>query len=77
MATKTISITEDAYEYLAAAKDGAESFSEVIVRTFKKHSLRELVGILSHDEASRVRETIRAVREDIDKRVLATAKRFR
>lgn len=58
MATKTLTITEDAYERLAAVKDESESFSEVIVRYFPKHSLMEIAGILSPEEAENLRRNI-------------------
>jgi predicted CopG family antitoxin len=49
MATKTISITEEAYERLKALKKENESFSIVINRVVgkKKHKLRDLHGILA------------------------------
>ncbi len=71
MATKTLTITEDAYERLAALKEGNESFSDVIVKHFPKHSLSELIGILSHKEADELRKHIaerrKASRQRIDR----------
>ncbi len=71
MATKTLTITEDAYERLAAVKEKNESFSEVIVRHFPKHSLMELVGIFPHEEVVKLRKRIeenrKASRERIDR----------
>ncbi len=58
MATKTLTITEDAYERLATLKGENESFSEVIVKHFPKHSLLEIAGILSHAEAEKLRKSI-------------------
>ena len=49
MATKTISITEDAYKRLANLKNENESFSMVIERVTKKsdfENLKKLYGIL-------------------------------
>jgi len=62
MATKTISITEEAYERLASAKDRNESFSEVILKHFPKRPLLELAGILSHEDAERLRLKIKESR---------------
>ena len=50
MATKTLSITEEAYERLSSKKRGKESFSEVINRITNKKSLLDFVGILSDKE---------------------------
>ena len=62
MATKTLTITEDAYDRLVQCKRQHESFSDVIVKHFPKHSLMELVGILTDKEAESLREHIRAKR---------------
>jgi predicted CopG family antitoxin len=47
MATKTISITEEAYSRLKSLKREKESFSQVINRVSGKHKLREIFGVLS------------------------------
>ncbi len=47
MATKTLSITEEAYNRLSSLKKANESFSLVIQRITGKHRLTELHGILS------------------------------
>lgn len=47
MATKTLSITEDAYNRLASLKRANESFSLVIQRITGKHKLSDIQGILS------------------------------
>ena len=69
MSTKTLTITEDAYERLLKAKEGDESFSEIIVRHFPKHSLLELAGILNHKEAEELKKNIRMRRKSSRRRV--------
>ncbi len=47
MATKNISITEEAYKILASLrKREKESFSEVITNNLQKNRLQEIYGIL-------------------------------
>ena len=49
MATKTITITEDAYKALASDKNGGESFSEVLLRTHKKKGdISRFIGAWKH-----------------------------
>ncbi|MBT3465185.1 hypothetical protein HOD20_05615 [archaeon] len=55
MATKTITITEDAYEILKNLKTNKDSFSDVIKKNLGKSSLKEIYGLLKDS--------------DIDKRV--------
>ncbi|OGI64012.1 hypothetical protein A2642_00545 [Candidatus Nomurabacteria bacterium RIFCSPHIGHO2_01_FULL_39_10] len=62
MATKTLTITEDAYERLAATKEENESFSEVINRITNKVSLLSMAGILSEQEADRIEQRIKNMR---------------
>lgn len=75
MATKTLTITEEAYERLAAVRQKDESFSEIIMDHFPKHSLLELAGILSHKEAKELREYISNRKRESRKRLNNTAKR--
>ncbi len=77
MATKTLTITEDAYERLAVMKTGHESFSDVIIKNFPKHSLLELAGILSHGEAEQMRRRIAESRALSGKRMERIAKRLK
>ena len=77
MATKTLTITEDAYERLAAVKDESESFSEVIVKHFPRHSLMELVGIFPHEEAIKLRKRIEENRKASRERIDRIAKRLK
>ena len=58
MATKTISITEEAYERLKYKKNERESFSEVINRITNKRNLTDFFGILSREEADLLEKTI-------------------
>lgn len=64
MATKTITITTQAYEKLAAMKTGNESFSEVITKLTAKGSILDLVGTLTDKEAT----MMNAHRTDLRKR---------
>lgn len=52
MATKTISLDEEAYERLKARKKEGESFSETVKRLAGERSWNEIAGILSEDEAA-------------------------
>lgn len=63
MATKTLTITEDAYERLASLKTEDESFSEVINRVTGKVSLLSIAGILTEDEADALEKRIKEIRK--------------
>jgi predicted CopG family antitoxin len=52
MATKTITITVDAYEALRRQKQPGESFSDVIRRKFGGGSIRGLAGLLTPEEGA-------------------------
>ena len=64
MATKTITILEDAYEILKRHKMEGESFSEVIKRELtKKKSLMEFAGAWSHLGERRFKEIENTIRK--------------
>jgi len=63
MATKTISLDEEAYERLKAHKREGESFSEVVKRIAGERSWTEVAGILSDTEAEDLERVIENGRE--------------
>ena len=75
MGTKNISISEEAYERLAALKKPNESFTEVVNRLTKKRSILELVGTLTEKEGEEIRRNIKELREASSKRVQSKASR--
>ena len=77
MGTKTLTITNEAYERLAALKEHKESFSEVITKITQRHSLRDLVGILTPAEAKELKVTVEETRKRFRKDVDERARRLR
>ena len=63
MATKTISLSEDAYERLKGMKREGESFSDVVRRLTRGVELREFHGVLSDDTADELESAVAARRE--------------
>ena len=59
MSTKTISITEEAYERLRVLKEKNESFTDVINRISGKKSIMEFAGILSNEEGDNLEQYIK------------------
>ena len=74
MATKSITITNEAYERLAAFKGENESFSEVITKLTRKSSILDLVGLLSDKEAEDLKFWRKKTNEDIEKKMEKTFK---
>lgn len=66
MATKSITITTDAYDLLARKKGQGESFSDVISRLARKKSILELKGVLSEEHARELETHVKALRRQAD-----------
>ena len=77
MATKTISITEEAYGRLKEKKERNESFSDVVYKLTSKKSLLEVAGVLSIKEAGTMEKKIKEIRTLSNKRAEAIAKIFK
>lgn len=63
VASKTINVTQEAYELLKAQKEPGESFTDVILRLAGARPLSEVAGALSEEEADELEASIRAARE--------------
>jgi predicted CopG family antitoxin len=71
--SKSIRLSEEAYERLAAHKREDETFSDVVLRLAGERSLLELAGLLSDEEADALRAAVEERRErrqaDLDETV--------
>ena len=56
--SKSVRLTEEAYERLDAHKRGDETFSDVVMRLAGERSLLDIAGVLSDDEADALREAV-------------------
>ena len=64
MATKTISITEEAYRRLASRRQREnESFSEVINRMTGRAKLSDFFGVLSKESGDKLEANIQKIRK--------------
>ncbi|MBI3032232.1 antitoxin VapB family protein [Candidatus Woesearchaeota archaeon] len=76
MSTKTITLSQDAYDLLARRKEGKESFSDVVRKLAKPKSLLEFAGILNHQEAEKMRSIINEGRKQSQERAERLQERF-
>jgi predicted CopG family antitoxin len=76
MGTKNIAISDEAYQRLKALKKPGESFTEVIERMTRSRGVLELAGILSPQQAAKVKEEVREMRKDSSRRLAHTAERL-
>jgi len=58
MGTKTVSLSDDAYERLKRLKKENESFSDVVRRVTGKIKLRDFHGVLKEEAAEELEEII-------------------
>ncbi len=75
MATKNISITEEAYRRLAALRKGNESFSEIILEVTGKRKISDFIGILSKEAGKQLENNIKMLREKHRKETTERIKR--
>ena len=59
MPTRTISITEEAYQRLKIQKEPNESFTDVINRVTGKKDIMQFAGILSNEEGDELERIIK------------------
>jgi predicted CopG family antitoxin len=64
MATKTISITREAYDRLRSRKGPNDSFSDVILRLTARRPLAEYAGMLDKSSAKAIRSAIEEARRE-------------
>lgn len=64
MATRTISLADDAYQALLAMKMPGESFTDIVRRLTRRRSLTDLVGVMDPHAAKAVAEAIEATRQE-------------
>ncbi|MBI2143756.1 antitoxin VapB family protein [Candidatus Woesearchaeota archaeon] len=76
MAVKTITITEEAYNRLRAAKSEGESFTDAIMKVTNKNPLDALTGILPKEAAEEIKANIARTREETRKKMKRLMERF-
>ncbi len=77
MSTKTITITDEAYNALKGVKDENESFTDAILKFARKDPLSQLVGVLSKKDASEMRKHIAESRKRSRDRMDRIVERFK
>lgn len=61
--SKSIRLSEEAYERLAAHKGDDETFSDVVLRLAGERSLLDLAGVLTDEETDALRDAVTERRE--------------
>ena len=69
MATKTITITEEAYGKLKMRKKENESFTDVINRVMPYTDWADFVGILSKKSANKLEKSIKESRKETEEKL--------
>lgn len=67
--TKSIRVSDDLHDEIAAHNREGETFSETLERLVGGPSLRELAGVLDDEAAEEFRAAIAASREDHDREI--------
>lgn len=75
--SKSIRLSDEAYERLEAQRREDETFSEVVLRLAGERSLSELAGILTDEQADSVEDAIEERRERRRGQLEAVADRMR
>jgi len=75
--SKSVRLSEEAYERLAAHKREDETFSDVVLRLAGERSLLELAGLLTDEEADKLREAVAERRARRTEELEAVADRIR
>ena len=68
MGSKTISLSDEAYERLLRRKTGKESFSDVVVRITNNVDILDLSGVLSEKDAQALKRNVEDARKRSNKR---------
>ena len=76
MATKTITITEDAYGKLKIRKRKNESFSDVINRIMPYTNWLDFAGILSKESAQKLKKSVDEGRKEWEARSTRISERL-
>jgi len=75
--SKSIRLSEEAYDRLAAHKREEETFSEVVLRLAGERSLLDLAGILTDEETDALRDAVTERRERREEELETIADRMR
>lgn len=66
MATKTITVTENAYDFLCGIKKENESFSHLLIRLAKEKGIADkYFGILKEDNINETRTNLKKIRKNL------------